>query len=142
MRIKTRSGFYTSVKDGTVVKQEQLITRHETYYVLYLINGQQLSTAEPVDGVKIEVIDKRKERNEPIVAPGPAYNPAKLQPASECPSAGGALTAARAMDEYAGEKVKGEVFFTHKTSPGLVIKSPGGSVLHETKMSDMYKRRD
>jgi hypothetical protein len=75
--------------------------------------------------------------NPPI---GPAFEPKKLLDSSKCPSAGGTLVATKKQDEFAAEKYKGEVFYTHKSSSGLVIKKDG-NIIHETKMSDMYKRR-
>ncbi len=142
MRIKTRSGFYTSIPNDSIISQEKRITRHEIYYVLYLHDGRTLSVSEPVDGLACKEIDERKKVEEikPITAP--TYERKQLLAAADCPSAGGAMCAVRPTDEFAHEKVKGETFFTHKTSPGLVIKSPKGDIVHETKMSDMYKRRD
>jgi hypothetical protein len=71
---------------------------------------------------------------------GPTFTPLKLIDLSECPSAGGAFVATKKQDEFEEEKYKGEAFYTHKSSSGLVIKKDG-KVIHETKMSDMYKRR-
>jgi hypothetical protein len=139
LKIKTRLGLLVSVKDGFVVSQKAIVGRHGTHFILQLANGKTLEVADQVAGVPVEIV---KPYLEPVlVKEAPPYEPRKLPRAEDCKSAGGAITAARAPDEFAGEKVKGETFFTHKTSPGLVIKSPRGDVVHETKMSDMYKRR-
>jgi len=140
MRIKTRSGFPISIPDGSVVKQEKIVNRHEVYYVLHMQDGRTVSTSDPVPEVSIKVV-KAAEPPLPIFAQS-TFVHVPLMNAMDCPSAGGAMNAAKPLDEHAGEKVKGETFFTHKTSPGLVIKSPKGAIIHETKMSDMYKRRD
>lgn len=60
MRIKTRSGSYTTIPANSVVAQEKRTTKSETYYVLYLRDGRKVSAAQPVEGVKCTKSNKFK----------------------------------------------------------------------------------
>jgi len=142
VRVQTRAGRWVTVPDELVVKQVKVVKRRDTFYVLHLRNGSQIATNSPVDSVPIEL-----KEDEPVeVAPESTAIPwrdRELPSADSAPSANtGKMVAGKNVDYHAAEKYKGETFFTHKTAPGLVIKNPDGNIRHETKMSDMYKRRD
>lgn len=143
MRIKTRVGFCVSIPDQSVVSQTRHSTGFEVYYTLLLKDGRHILASEPINTLSI-IDEVRSSKLESVFMYSSSSSSSirELPTAESCPSVGGAMTSSKALDEFAHEKVKGETFFTHKTSPGLVIKSPKGDIIHETKMKDMYKRRD
>ena len=147
MRVKTRSGQWLTIPDDSIIRQEKHVKKHEVYYVIYC-DEFQIQASQPVDGYRLDVVDHRRRSASEEVAAGLPVPRTELQPrdegrisAADCSSAGGAFTASKPVDVHAAEKVKGETFFTHKSDSGLVIRSPKGEVIHETKVQDMYKRR-
>lgn len=143
MRFCTRLGVPVSIPERNIIAQDMVLTKNETYYVLHLRNGNKVQVTNPAENVTVFTLDQRSPPSPPPLKSNlPIYEERKLPDPSKCVSAGKSMVAGKNVDYDAHEKVKGEQFFTHKTAPGLNIISPAGKIIHETKMSDMYKRRD
>jgi hypothetical protein len=142
IRIKTSCG-NVSLPKNMIIKQECTITKKEKLYTLYLSTGSKVDIIEPIDGYEPVIVDRTVSSFVPPKQCSVEYHERKL------PSADSSEIVVQSLfnvevkrDDFADEKVKGETFYTHKTAPGLVIKTPEGKIKYETKMSDMYKRRD
>lgn len=139
------SGILAMTRSGASIKvlSSLMVYQIKTHYgvLLKLKNGFSLELKLPVPNLLlVEVKDEVQVEASKVLSQTESTSPILLN-AQQIPSAGGAMVASVKPDEYAHEKVKGETFFIHKTSPGLIIKRPDGSILHDVKMDDMYKRR-
>lgn len=141
MRTQTRKGLTVVINPSSFVKQEQIDLGHETYYLAYRADGSTVELQMPISGVSVEKIDRRPRETQVEALPT-QMSESKLLKAEDCPSAGESTWGAiKRTDPHSEEKYKGETYYTHKSAPGLVIKKDN-RVIHETKMSDMYRRRD
>lgn len=139
MRTQTRKGLSIIIDPKCFVKQHQVDLGHEVYYVASKANGTTIELKLPIGNLSVEKIDKKPKEIEVTM---PQFIESNLLKAEDCPSAGESTwSAAKQTDPHSAEKYKGETFYTHKSAPGLVIKKQG-MVIYETKMTDMYRRRD
>jgi hypothetical protein len=139
MRVTTRSGYPIKIDVKQIVKQEKRIAHSGVYYIVYLTNERQVQFKQAIPKVPFTVVDERVSSNDK--EQGPIYTPPKTLAAEDCPSVITSFVAVKATDEHVHEKVKGETFYTHKSSSSTIIKSPKGDIIHDVNMKDTYRRR-
>jgi hypothetical protein len=135
---QTAKGLKISFNVDQFTRQDKIDYGHKVLYRLYRTNGSFIDLNSPIGQLECNYVDLRPKFEKPSA--GPILKATELIDLNKCPSAGGVFNATKKQDEFVEEKYKGEAFFTHKSSSGLVIKKDG-KIIHETKMSDMYKRR-
>lgn len=134
----TRKGVALDINPNKVLKQELVTGLGKDYYMVYMKNGSKIELSEEIQGVQTTSV-KESLIDKSFVG-APTYEAVKLPRAEDCTSVQGAFCAAKPKDEHEAEKYKGEMFFTVKTSPGIVIKKQG-KIIHDTDMASMPKRR-
>ena len=138
MKNKTRKGLTVVIDEKLFIKQQKITINGRLYFKAMRRDGATFEFEQMIPGVAVEIYQEPSQAvDKGTYIP---YNPPRGIDPSKCPSAGGAFVATKAIDKFSSQKYQGEVFFTHKTSPGLIIKKDG-RIIHDTKMEDMYKRR-
>ena len=142
--IKTKFGSTLKMPRSKIMKQvKELYDNAERLFVI-LKGGQRLEVGSLVDSIECEVKDLKRERRnildvEPIQEI--EYKERKLLDPKDCPSVVTAFCVKGKAPRPDTDKCTGEMVWTHKTSPEIVIRDKDGNIKKDVDYSKMYRRR-
>lgn len=141
---KTKSGIRIHLEKDNVKKQTRVesASASTTFFRVEMADGSRVDLSESLSGVPIET--SPPQSTPPKVEKKGSYTEnltKRLLQAKDIPSVQGRMNPPgkkRTADD--DEKYKGEMVFTHKTSPEIAIYSKD-KVVKDVDIKTMYKRR-
>lgn len=141
--IQTRKGLNLQLDSTCIEELTFVLTNCNGNYYTFRYKGQSFEVKHLGGGLKeSKTLDLRDKPIMPITAP--RVPPPQISKVHVYESAGTSLVPpGRSVKELPSEKDKyqGEMIWSHKTAPEIVIRSPSGKMVKDVDTASMYKRR-
>lgn len=139
--IQTRKGLNLKLEVACIEDPTLVLTNCNGNYYTFVYRGQMFE-AKHLGGLKeIKTLDLR-EKSSPVALTSllPSV-PVADKPTPVYESAGMSLVPPGKSAKVSKDKYQGEMIWSHKTAPEIVIRSPSGKMIKDVDTASMYKRR-